>query len=319
MTGLLDFYQMSILAKGQNLLENLKFSAMNAGVKKFAPFIIAGTVGYAAADLTLLYIRPFMLPTEAPPVRIQQTSSRKIKSFAEYNAIINRNIFNADGKIPPALSDDGQGPALEADAVLSQLPLTLQGTIVHFNPARSIATIKLNAKSVTQSFIAEEEIDGMAKIVKIDRRRVTFHNLNNRRLEYIEIPDSVAFNFDLKNGAPTNTGPIEELGRNNFVVKRSELERLTQNLSQVLQQARVEPRIGADNQVEGYCFVSIQPATVYETLGFRVGDCITNVNGTPIRSPQDAMNLYNSLRTSHNVQIGIERGGRNEIFNYDVE
>lgn len=309
---------MSILGKGQNLLAKIKFQALNEKLKKIAPFVFAGAVGYAVADLTIISFRPDMLPTEAPPVNMVQRPTSKPKSFTDYNTIITRNIFNADGKIPPALSSEEQ-PTLEQEAVPSQLPLTLQGTIVHFNPARSIATIKINAKSTTQSYIPEEEVEGMAKITKVERRRVTFQNLNNRRLEYIEIPESAAFNFDLKGGGATAAaGPVEQQGRNQFVVKRSEVDRLTQNMSQVLQQARMEPRFGPNNQVEAFCFVSIQTETIYEKLGFRVGDCITSVNGRAVTSPQEAMNLYNSLRTSSNIQLGLERDGRNENFNYDI-
>jgi len=157
-------------------------------------------------------------------------------------------------------------------------------------------------------------------VTKVERRRVTFQNLNNRRLEYIEIPESAAFSFDMKNGGTASTGgPIEEKGRNQFSVKRTEVDRLTANMSQVLQQARMEPRFGPNNQVEAFCFVSIQSDTVYEKLGLRVGDCITSVMGKAVTSPQEAMNLYNSLRTSNNIQLGVERDGRNENFNYDIE
>jgi general secretion pathway protein C len=311
---------MGILGKGQALFSRIKIQTLNEGIKRFTPLILAGAVGYAAADLTILHLRPSMLPSEAPPVRAAPPSQFLAKDYSEYGTIVSRNIFNPDGKIPPALSADEEGSPVEQEAVLSQLPLTLQGTIVHFNPARSIATIKINAKNVTQSFIPEEEVEGLARITKVERRRVTFQNLNNRRLEYIEIPESAAFNFDLKGGGEkAAVGPIEETGRNSFAIKKDEVERLTANMSQVLQQARMEPRFGPGNQVEAFCFVSIQTDTIYEKLGFRVGDCITSVNGKAVTSPQEAMNLYNSLRTSNNIQLGIDRDGRSENFNYDIK
>jgi general secretion pathway protein C len=310
---------MGILDNARNSLGGLKLSAINPFLKKYTPLAMAVFIGYIAADLTLLLLRPRMLPTEAPPVRANQNQARRPKDFSNYSMIVGRNVFNADGTIPPALSDDGSGDGGEQEAVPSQLPLALQGTIVHFNPARSIATIKLNSKNLTQSFVVDEEIEGMARVTKVERRRVTFQNLNNRRLEYIEIPDSAGFAFDLKNkGVAGPSGPVEEKGANHFVIKRSEVDRLTSNLSEVLQQAAMAPRFGADNMIDGFCFVSIQQNTIYEKLGFRVGDCITSVNGSPISSPQQAMEFYQQLRGSNNIKIGRDRDGRNEDVNYDI-
>lgn len=311
---------MGIFENGQNLLGNIKSSAIAETVRKVAPFVIAGTIGYSAADLTVLSLRPSMLPSQAPPVRPRANTLARKSPLTEYNTVTRRNIFNADGKIPPALSQDKQNEEPSSDeAVPSQLPLTLQGTIVHFNPAKSIATIRLNSKNTTQSFVPEEEIEGMARIVSVSRRKVIFINLSNRRTEFIEIPEKDVYDFSMQaKDEPKPDGPVQAVGNNNFSIKRSEVDRLTSNISQVLQQARMEPRFGPDNAVEAFCFVSIQGSSIYESLGLRVGDCITSVNGEPIDSPQKAMEVYQNLRTSNNIKLGLDRDGRDQTFNYDI-
>ena len=311
---------MGIFENGQNLLGNIKSSVVADSVRKFAPFVLAGTVGYAGADLTIMSVRDKLLPTSVPQTRNRALLGKNKPTLASYSKIRTQNIFNSDGEIPPPLSaDESEQAAPTNEAVLSQLPLTLQGTIVHFNPEKSIATIKLNRKNTTLSFIPGEEVEGLAKILEVERRRVVFTNLNTGIKEYIEIPEKAAFDFSVQAGnTPKSSGPVESKGRNNFTVKRSEVERLTKNLSQLLQQARMEPRFGPDNSVNGFCFVSIQGGSIYETLGFRTTDCISQVNGQDVTSPQQAMELFQKLKTSSNIQLGVDRDGRSETFNYDI-
>lgn len=297
------------------------FSSARPPLEPYYGYIVAAIIAWAAADLVLLAYRPAMLPSEAPPIRQSRFRQMQLSQVSDYNAISDRNIFNEDGKIPPALSsgsDDNN--SMDQAPVLSQLPLDLTGTIVHFNPKLSIATINVRNRNETLSFRPEEEIDGIARIVRVERKRVVFTNLNNRRLEYIEIPEETAINFDIEApSGPQTNDIIQKRGEFEFAIKRTDLDGLTSNLSALLQQARMEPRIGPDGQVDGFCFVSIQPNTVYEKLGFRMGDCIKSVNGEMINSPGKAMELYQVLKGSNFVQLGVERGGRDEKFNYSIQ
>lgn len=286
--------------------------------EKYYGYAIALLIAWMLADLVLLSYRPYMLPNEAPPLQNRQ-KVLKIAQLQDYNSILDRNIFAEDGKIPPPLSSDKDAPADESAPVLSNLPLTLVGTIVHFNPNMSIATIQSNSGNQVMSFGVEESIFGMAEVKKVERKRVIFLNSNTRRLEFIEIKDDDAFNLAVK--SPQLGGAndlIEKTGEFDFTVKRSDLLGLTGNLSSILQQARMEPRIGADGQVDGFCFSNIQPGTPYEKFGFKIGDCIKSVNGEPINSPGKAMELYNQLREAQFIQLGMERDGRDEKFNYSI-
>jgi general secretion pathway protein C len=309
------------LQKFQPMLNRLKSTSTRPPLEKYYPYLLAIFVGYVLSDLGLLYMRPMMLPKEAPPIRPSRQIRTKVQNLAEYNVITSRNIFNEDGVIPPPVgATKGEGD-LNRPAVLSQLPIQLLGTIVHYNPKMSIATVNLSSKSMSSSYKVDEEIEGLAKITKIERKKVTFINLNSRVLEYIEIPEDSILNFGLQESAPQSTpGGIEQKGRFEFSIKRSDLEGMTQNLSSLLQQARMEPVFSPDGiGVEGFRFVNIQPGSVYEKLGFKVGDMIRSVNREPVNSPTKAMEMYNVLKTSNNVQLGVERDGRDETFNYSIQ
>ena len=311
---------MSIVDKAQSIIENLKKPGIRPPFEAFYTYILALVIGYAMADLAALYVRPMMLPTEPPPQRPSQPSAPRPIVVGDYRDILSRNLFNESGEIPPALADDEDTfDPDQQEAVPSQLPLTLLGTIVHFNPKLSIASISLDNRNENKSFRAGENIETIAEITKIERKRVTFINSNNRRLEYIEISEDQAFSLAVAGPAPEPEpqGLVQQRG-NDFTLRRSDLEDLTSNLSEILQQARMEPRITPDNTIDGFCFSNIMPGSVYETFGFRVGDCIKSVEGEPVTSPQKAMELYNLLRSANNVQLGVERGGRDEVFNYTI-
>lgn len=311
---------MNILEKFQPLVARLRGRNQRPPLEKYYVIFLAVLIGYIFSDLGLLYVRPFMLPTEAPPVKPQRGPMTRVQSFADYNVIPERNIFH-EGEIPPALASDKQeDDGLDRPAVPSQLPIQLLGTIVHFNPKLSIATVNLTSKSMSMSYKVDEEIEGMARVTKIERKKLTFMNLNNRRMEYIEIPDDAVLNFGLQASSAPQSGLVEQKGRFEFSVRRTDIEALTQNMSALLQQARMEPVFSPDGiGVEGFRFVNIQPGSVYEKLGFKVGDMIRSANGEAVNSPQKAMEMYNLLKTSNFVQLGVERDGREERFNYSIQ
>lgn len=295
----------------------------------FEGFYIYGLLillSYVLSDLVLLNIRPLMLPKsdQAPPAYNPNNRPLKISMRQDLNPISDRNLFNSDGVIPPALSAAGEEKAPEdAPAVLSQLPLKLEGTIVHLNPNRSVATVALQTKNETKAFMTEDEIEGMAKIVKIERRRITFRNLNSNRLEYIEIPKEGGISFGFKTQETAASGS-EEVARHSdfdFSIKREDINKYTSDLSSILQQARMVPNIlpGSGGKVDGFRFVSIQPNSIYEKLGFKMGDVIKEVNGEPVNSPTKAMELYNALRSENRIKLSVERDGKNESFSYDVK
>jgi general secretion pathway protein C len=70
--------------------------------------------------------------------------------------------------------------------------------------------------------------------------------------------------------------------------------------------------------VDGFRFVAIQPNSIYEKLGFKPMDVIKGVNGQPVNSPTQAMELYNALKSESRIELKVERNGRDETFKYDV-
>ena len=282
-------------------------------------YILALFIGFLVADLAIQYVRPGMLPTQPPPMHPTKAPHQTFTPVSEYLPIERRNPFNQDGVIPaPLTGADGTGGGVDNVPVASQLPLKLEGTLVHSNPHKSVATINVKGKSDAQAFMVDGEIENMARVTKIERRKVIFRNLNNSRLEFIEIPKDTAVTFGMKDPQPT--GEIQATGNFDYTVKRGDVNKYLGNLGEVLQQARMVPNIvpGSGGRVDGFKFVNIQPGSIFEKLGFKPGDTLKRVNGEEVNSPTKGMELFNSLRSESRLQLSVERNGHEETFKYDI-
>jgi general secretion pathway protein C len=306
--------------------ENGIFSGWNKGSKKRPQFeayyiyVLAFFAGYLLSDLGILFVRPGMLPTQAPPSRPSSAPRQQFTSLNQYQKIKDRNVFNKDGKIPPALTADGsESPIIDAPPVASTLPLKLEGTLVHMNPKRSVATISSKSKTEAKAYMVDNVIEGMARVTKIERRKVIFRNLSTNHLEYIDIPQDSAVTFGVKE--PTvGSEEVTKKGEFDFVMTRSNINKYTSDLGSVLQQARMVPNIvpGSGGRVDGFRFVAIQPGSIFEQLGFKPMDVIKSVNGEPVNSPTKAMEMYNALKSENRFSFGVERNGHDENFSYNV-
>ena len=59
----------------------------------------------------------------------------------------------------------------------------------------------------------------------------------------------------------------------------------------------------------GFKLFSIQPGSLYASIGIENGDVVQRVNGYEMNSPEKALELYQKLKESGHVTIELERGG----------
>jgi general secretion pathway protein C len=294
---------------------------------KFLPYLFFIFLGYCIADLMILSFRDTMLPNSAPPPKPGKPMMDSSSSRGSYNSVISRNVFNSQGIIPDPLVEKGKDPKTQQqkdnEPVPSQLPLNLVGTIVHSNPKKSIANIELKGKNTTLAYIPEREIDKIATLVKVERNKAIIRNLNNNQLEFIEMKSSAKISFTgakLETSGPVPTSnEVKQVAQGKFEIKRSDVLKYTQDMASVLQQAAMAPKRNVNGEIECFKFLSIQPASIYTQLGFQAGDCIKSVNGETVDSPAKAMELYNALKSSNNIKLGLERDGKDTEFDYTVK
>lgn len=278
-------------------------------------YILMLFLGMLTADVITTSVRDMMLPTKAPQVTQQQAfRPQEMPMLSEYNVITQRNIFNSDGVIPEPLKGEDKAPQ-DLPAELSKLPLGLIGTIVHVDPAKSIASIELKGRNKIDHFAIDDEIEGMAKITKVERRKVFFRNLSNNRNEYIEIKEEAKVTFGTKT-VTTTGGPIQQQG-NEFTVDGTFVQKKLQDLPELLQTASGQFSF-TNGRIDGYRILDVEPDSLFTQFGIRPGDLIKSVNGQPLDSPAKAMELFNDLKNSPQIKMSINRGGRDEEMTYNI-
>ncbi len=291
-------------------------------IAKLLLYVAIAFAAFAVADLTVIYFRDRMLPTQAPPKKQVQLQPSHYMDRSQFSVVTNRNLFSSLGIIPDAITANHNGPKKEADPIPSQLPLNLIGTLVHSNPAKSIAAIEVKSKSLTGSYVPGADIEGLAKVELVERNKVFIRNNNTGAVEYIEMNKlGNKVSFDASKLAPTKPGTeVVTTGTNQFQIKRTDLLKYTNDLSSVLMQARAVPnRDPNTGEINGFRILDMQPGSIYEQLGLQRMDVIKGVNGEPLDSVQKAMEFYNTFKNGNQVKLRVDRGGKDDTFTYDIK
>ncbi len=301
---------------------------------RYSSWIIVALVSLALADITLLFIWPSLLPSKgiknsALPVQVTRSQTLSPVDFLH-----TANIFHP-GPIPLSLKEDQEDSfSLEtpqSESSLSNLPFQLLGTIESMNPQRSMASIRISSTEPTLSYFVGDEIDGKARITIIERRHVKFINLLNNRLEHIEIPldyklqmTTVEPDNDIREEEEEKTKPtiegVSQIDTNKYEVTRSVINNHIRNLPDILQQARVEPKIDPDGRLVGHEFQWIKKGSIYENLGFKKGDTLISINNKKVNNEMEAQRLFQQFRTSSQFSIKIQnKNGQERELSYNID
>lgn len=298
-------------------------------------YIFLVLLAFVLADLAVIRMQMYLEGQKSPAAGAGTTmkmaggpSQRTHTPPDKYRIIPDRNLFNADGLIPPPIGA-GEG-GLEVDnesgPVKTDLPIQLLGTIVHANPYRSIASMLLQGESEPDAVKVGDPLKDLAEVLGIFRRRVVFRNLKNQRLEYIEIPEdqiiaerSKAPKMPVMNAG----GPKIDRKGNEFTVNRMDVKNQLDDYMSLARTARAVPHIDPrTGEMTGFKITRMAPGSLFQTLGLQPGDVVTGVNGENISSANKALEIFGMLKNQvdsvDKVSISIQRNGSNQELSYNV-
>lgn len=204
-------------------------------------------------------------------------------------------------------------PAVSLESIpLSSLSLVLTGVMV--TPAGSYALISADGGPETP-FSVDQEISANVTLYAVYSDRVLIRR--GTAIESLMLKDATQ---GLANGsivAPARTTPrqptVRRRSANSFTVDRQQLTQQMQT-PDFLRQALMVPDASG-----GFLVREIQPGSIYQKLGLRVGDVIKSVNGEPVNSVEDVMKMYSQFGSASNIQIEVRRAGRNESLVYNLQ
>jgi general secretion pathway protein C len=102
-----------------------------------------------------------------------------------------------------------------------------------------------------------------------------------------------------------------------YMVDQREMIASTENMSQILTQARALPYMEQGKTV-GFRISEISPGSIYEKIGLQNGDVIQKVNSQEVDDPAKFFQLYQGLRTERFIAIDLIRGGARQTLNYEI-
>ena len=266
----------------------------------------------------MLAIHPYLVSSQVKNWNRGHLSAQQ--PLTEYIPIWDFNVFH-NAPIPPSLFSLQKGQEINStQPKVSNLPLTLNGTIVYQNPVYSIANITLKNQNKSDSYQIQDAIESLARITDIMSDRVYLINLTNNKREYIAVSDLPDINLQFKKKEPSLYTPRGGTPAKGFhqKINRSFINKHLRSLPEVLQQARVIPH-WENGKMIGYRFKHIQPGSPYEHLGFQEADIIKSVEGEEIKSELQAAELFHRLKNSSKLNMILQREGKDVPFSWTVD
>jgi general secretion pathway protein C len=140
--------------------------------------------------------------------------------------------------------------------------------------------------------------------VKIERDRLTIENAKSGKLEYLKLAA-----YDSKRAVSKQA--MEAPGRDKeFQVERSLVDQTLRNLQKFLNDARAVPVTGPGGAVTGFKLEWIAPGSLYEKLGLKEGDTLSEVNGIKLDGIPKAVEIFQQFKNSSMIRLNIDRNGK---------
>jgi len=286
--------------------------------------IFLAAVAWLVAHLFVVIIqdRLIILPQPSQTSSSLLVQAEKQEPYDRYAPITASNIFNPGEKGLKLLPLDEMKTAGTAIGEISggakpSMPeiYKLVGTIT--GPGdRSYAIIQEGADRKQKIYRFHEDIDG-GKIVKIFRDHIVIKRQKEEEvLSFIskEVrPQSVA-----GPPPPPATGEtVRRMSPNRFLINREDAMGSVGDVNKFMTQVRMKPHF-VMGQPSGYSVSEVIPGSLIEKIGLRNNDIIKKVNGQMINKPEEVFQAYSQLLRDSNIEVEIERGGRSEIFRYEI-
>jgi type II secretory pathway component PulC len=248
----------------------------------------------------------------------------------DLNKISTANLFNIKENdkgsavkekkdIASIICNDAEKPTSE--------PLKLLDTIVLQDSVKSVASVQVRGAPDLVNVREGEQLNNTVEVSKINRMKIILKNLNTGECEYIasEDQDSHAEMPDIqvmsaKKGASLfkSTNPeIKNVG-NNFKIKRAFRDKMINNMSEVLTQAKAIQITNPDGSLS-FKMTEVVPGSIYSQLDIQNDDVITSINGKKIENLNELMGLLGRVKEIDKFQIGSRRNGVEQNKDFDFE
>lgn len=282
---------------------------------------------FLTASLITGWLGEWLSGAPEAPLAASAPAARGGRDWSERKVILDRNLFQVSTLQPSAPAEPE--PADEDEQLeATRLPLKLLGTVAASDPRTAWAAVEETSRRERIVVRPQDKLLDTATVVRIERRRIVLEN-GGRREELALDEEGSPAPVQLARGrvagrpAPADVPGLRErvqqLAQDSYQVERDEVEEAMRNPAELFSQARILPKY-ENGQMTGVQLNSIQPGSLFEEIGIRDGDVITQVNGIVVTSPQDSAALLRELTESNVFEVNVlGADGQPRTLSYVVE
>lgn len=110
---------------------------------------------------------------------------------------------------------------------------------------------------------------------------------------------------------------ITRAGANEFIVRRSLIDRILENQAELMRSTRIVPHTEG-GRTTGVQMFGIRGNSLLGRLGMQNGDILNRINGLEIASPDRALEAYSRLRTSDHITVSVTRNGQPVNIDFNI-
>lgn len=110
---------------------------------------------------------------------------------------------------------------------------------------------------------------------------------------------------------------VKKLGQNRYAIDRAALDEQLNDLGKLGRQIRIRPHTQRGRNL-GFKLLRVSRNSLFDSIGLRRNDVLTAINGEDLDSPSKALQLFEKLDQSRNVEVKIQRRGKPVVLEYEI-
>jgi general secretion pathway protein C len=251
-------------------------------------------------------------PSQLNPVETAKAataSQAAAQPYSAYRPILQRDLFKTQKTA--ALAPQTEKLNVE-EMEETKLQLKLWGTVTG-DARQSYAVIEDVPKREQNLYRVGDSIQDAAVKAILREKVILTVNGQDEVLAMEEIQKSGPPQRPFPRGPrPIAGAPAGPTRTQRVSLRRTMIDEAIQDVSKLMTEIKIQPH------ESGLSLSDIKPNSIFRRMGLRNGDVLKSVDGQEIRSVDDALKLYESLKSADNVNVVLQRRGSDRTINYNI-
>lgn len=263
--------------------------------------------------ITAFQLKAEKIPVDAPDavIAVKNTGHRP---FDDYRPILTRDLFKTSKTPAPATA---KKEVNLDDMEQTQLNLKLWGTVTG-SEEQAYAVIEDTQKREQNLYRVGDSIQNA--VVKMIRRAKVVLQVDGRdevlAMEEIQ-QGSSSSRRSVSRSRPAMPSRESGMRTQRVSMRRSMINDAINDVTKLMTQVKIQPHM-EDGQPNGLAISNIKPNSIFRRMGLRNGDVLKKVEGQDIQTVDDALRLYDSMKSADRVSVVIERRGSLRNIDYSI-